>query len=270
MRRSTGLRLLAVVAALAALGGSQRAAVATASGLPAVAESEAEPGISITGIGFARNGAVAATARSVAVSRALRNAGARARAVAAALGVEVGQVEEVDLREPGQFADHRPSTIVAAVTTVRFAIAGGATEPAAREVRAYGSAFAPVRPRSSRRSRPIKLALLAARRRVTPEAATAAHTNAAAAAHSAGLALGGLISVSEAPAPYYGYGSSFYDPALGQFGPGEFCGFFSRPVFRQDPRTGLPQVIRRVRSRRCAHETTYSLHLELAYSAGPE
>jgi len=87
-------------------------------------------------------------------------------------------------------------------------------------------------------------------------------------AGAAGLALGGLVSVSEAPAPFYGYGSSFYDPALGQFGPGQFCGFFSRPVFRQDPRTGLPQVVRRVRSRRCAHEATYSLHLEIAYTAG--
>jgi hypothetical protein len=252
-------------AAMAALP----AAAAYAGGLPAVTESEAAPGISITGIGFARRkGAAAPPAGSVAVSRAVRNARIRARAVAAAIGVEIGQAEEIEIREPGQFADRRPSAIVAAVATVRFAIVGAATELAAsREVRAYGSAFAPVRPRSSRRSRPIKLAMLAARRRVTPEAATAARANAAAAARSAGLALGGLFSVSEVTAPFYGYGSSFYDPALGQFGPGQFCGTFSRPVFRQDPRTGLPRVVRRVRSRRCAHQTTYTLQLEIAYLA---
>jgi len=275
MTRSSGQKLLAAAATLGVLGGigytvASGPAVAVASGFPAVAESEAEPGISITGIGFARNGPGApGAARAVAVSRALRDAGRRARAVAEAIGVEVGPIEEVELREPGQFADHRPSAIAAAVATVRLAIVGGATDPgSSRAVQAYGSAFAPVRAGSERRSRAIKLAMLAARRRVTPEAARAARANAAAAARSAGLALGGLVSVSEAPAPFYGYGSSFYDPALGQVGPGQFCGFFSRPVFRQDPRTGLPQVVRRVRSRRCAHEATYSLHLEIAYTAG--
>jgi hypothetical protein len=268
MTGSRGPKTLIAAAAVAALVASQLAAGAAASGLSPAAESEAGPGITITGIGFARTGPGPGAAGSIAVRRAVRNAGTRAAAVAAAIGVVVGSAEEVDLREPGQFADRRPSKITAAAATVRFAILGGATDAAGlREVKAYGSASARVNPAESDRSRPIKLAMLASRRRVTPLAARAARGNAAAAARAAGLALGPIVSIAEAPPLYYGYGSSFYDPALGQFGPGQFCGFFSRPVFRQDPRTGLPQVVRRVRSRRCAHQSTYSLHLEIAYLA---
>jgi uncharacterized protein YggE len=268
MRRSASTKLLAAVAALALLGASPLLAGAAASGLPAVAESAAEPGITITGIGFARSRVVGAGSDPAAVARAVGNARSRAGAIAGALGLGVGEVEEVELRQPTQFGDHRRAGIAAAAATVRFAIAGGAIDAGdLRQVEAYGSASAPVRPADPDRSRPIKRAVLAARRRVTPAAALTARGNAAAAARSSGLRLGAIVSISEAPAPYYGYGSSFYDAALGSFGPGRFCGFYRRPVIRPDPKTGIPRVVRRVPRRSCTFQRTYSLSLEIAYQA---
>jgi Protein of unknown function (DUF541) len=266
MRKPPGRSIGAAVAVLG-LCLSQQAAGTLASGPPPVAQPEAEPGLSITGVGFAssRRGA-AHSSDQVAVARAVRDARNRAAAIAGALGVQVGEVGAVALREPGQFAERRASGIAAAAATVRFAIVGGATDPGGSpEVEAYGTAFAPVRPADADRSRSIKRALLASRRKVTPEAAAAARRNAAAAARSAGLALGAIVSVREAPAPYYGYGSSFNDAALGSFGPGRFCGFYRRPVFRPDPVTGEPRVVRRVPKRSCTFQTSYSLHLEIAY-----
>jgi hypothetical protein len=245
---------------------------ALADGLSAAPEAEAEPGISITGLGFARSRSGSAQASGqVAVARAVRNARARAGAVAAALGVGVGAVEEISLRGPGQFGERRPSSIAAAAATVRFAILGAAADRAGsgRRVEADGAAFAPVRPGDPDRSRSIKRAMLVARRKVTPEAAAVARRSAGAAAHSAGLRLAGVVSVAEAPAPYYGPSGTFYDPALGSFGPGRFCGVYHHPVVRADPRTGLPRVVRRVSRRGCTFQTTYGAHLEVAYSAQP-
>jgi hypothetical protein len=270
MRRSIGPKLLAAIAALAALGMSQGAAGAGASGLPVVAESEPEPGIAVTGIGFARSRHNAAASDPTAVARAIGDARRRATAIAGALGLRVGRAEEVELRQLSQFGERSPPGIAGAAATVRFAIAGGAAgAEGLREVEAYGSASAPVRPADTERSRPIKRAVLAARRRATPEAAASARRNAVAAARSAGLALDGIVSIAEAPAPYYGYGSSFYDPALGSFGPGRFCGFYRRAVIRPDPETGVPRVVRRVPRRSCNFQVRYGVTLEIAYLARP-
>ena len=269
MTGSRGSKLLSAVVAIAALGASMLAAVSPASGLPPVAESEAEPGISITGIGFARSRADgASSADPTAVARAVRNARSRAGTIARALGLRVGEVEKVELRQLSQFGERSSAGIAGAAATVRFAIVGGATDAeGALDVEAYGAASAPVRPADPDRSRPIKRAVLAARRRVTPEAAVSARGNAATAARSAGLALGQIVSIAEAPAPYYGYGSSFYDAALGSFGPGRFCGFYRRAVIRPDPKTGVPRVVRRVPRRSCTFQSRYSLNLEVVYVA---
>jgi hypothetical protein len=263
-------RLFAAVALLALLSGSQLAGRAMASPLTAAGQSEAEPGISITGIGFARSGNRSDASDPDAVARAVRDARSRAGSIARALGLRVGEVEEVELRDLTQFGEHRPPGIAGAAATVRFAIAGGATDVVGmREVEAYGAASVPVRPADRDRSRPIKRAVLAARRRVTPRAALSARGGAAAAARSAGLALAGIVSISEAPAPFYGYPSSFYDVALGTFGPGRFCGFHRLAVIRPDPRTGVPRVVRRVPKRGCTFQTAYGLNLEIVYLARP-
>lgn len=262
---------------------------ADAGGLPPVEGPDAPPGITITGLGFARltpprhagvrvmERAVEA-AHPVAVDRAVRDARRRSVAIARAAGVQVGQVEQVDLPELSQFGGRelcrgrdgpgrcRVPTLTAAAATVTFAIVGGATgEEGSRGVHAHGTASAVVSPSDPRRNQPIRRALLVARRTVTPEAAAVARRNARTATHSAGLSLGPIVSIAEAT-PFY-YGPSFYDAALGTFGPGRYCGLVNRPVVRPDPETGVPRVVRRVRQRRCIVQRTYSLQLDIAYEA---
>ena len=271
MRRSSGPKIAATaaLAGLAALSAALSPTGAHASGLPPTPEADAGPGITITGVGFSRAQAGAADdSDPVAVARAVKNARSRAAAIAAATGIGVGEVEEVELRQLAQFVARRPAGIAAAAATVRFAIVGGAAESeASRMVGAYGTAFAPVRPGYPSGCRSIKRAVVAARRAATPPAAAAARRNARAAARSAGLRLGPIVSISEAPAPYYGYGSTYYDAVLGDFGPGRFCGFYRRPVFRPDPTTGTLRIVRRVRQRRCVHPVNYSVQLEIGYLA---
>lgn len=234
--------------------------------------SEARPGVTVTGIGFA-------PANVDAVSRAVHDARQRAAAIASALRLALGGVEAVELPELTQFGTPvacrgrgrrapgcRPPAQAAAAATVTFAIVGGASgEESARTVTAYGTADASVEPRNGSRSRSIKRAILTARREVTPEAATAGRRNARIAAEAAGLRLGAIVSVAEA-VPFY-YGTSFYDVALGSFGPGQFCGIVRRPVVRRDPETGVARVVRRVPQRRCFAPTSYSLQFEVRYDA---
>lgn len=231
------------------------------------------PGVTVTGLGFAR-------ADSEAARHAVADARRRAETVAGALDVEIAGVEEVELPELTQFGlplscrGHRqrlpgcrPHRFTAAAATVTFAIGGGSSgEGTVRSVYANGTATAPVEPRNRSRSRSIKRAALAVRRALAPEAATLARRNARTAADAARLSLGAIVSVVEA-APYY-YGPVFYDSALGSFGPGRFCGIVNRPVVRRNPDTGVPRVVRRVPRRRCFVPSPYSVHLEIRYEAG--
>jgi hypothetical protein len=231
----------------------------------------AEPGVTVTGLGFA-------PAAPDAVARAIGDARRRALAIARELDVELGAVEAVELPELNQFGTPfcprqrgtrpgcRPPRLRAAAARVTFGILGGASgEEAARTVTAGGGAELPVRPTDSQRSTAIKRAVFAARRDVVPKAARVARRSAVVAAQSAGLTLGAIVSVEEAT-PYY-YGPSFYDPALGSFGPGRFCGLARVPVIRRDPETGISRVVRRVVRRRCFAPRSYSLHLEVRYEA---
>jgi hypothetical protein len=237
------------------------------------AGTEPLPGVTITGIGLARPG-------DDAVSRAVRDARRRASSIAAAIDVQLGDVDQVELQQISQFGEPRPCReegsektsrcrppgLEAAAATVTFAIVGGSDGTASeRRVVAPGVAAAAVRPADPLRNQPIKRALLAARRTVTPLAAVVTRRNARIAARSAGLELGPVISIAEAPPLYYG--SIFYDAALGSFGPGRFCGFVKRPIVRRDPETGVPRVVRRVRQRRCVIQRPYTLRLRASYEA---
>jgi hypothetical protein len=230
------------------------------------------PGITITGVGLARP-------EGDAVSHAVRDARRRARAIARAIDVQLGDADQVELRQISQFGEPRPCRqggteessrcrvpVLAAAATVTFAVIGGADGTASgRRVVAPGVASAAVKPTDPLRNQPIKRALLAARRTVTPVAAAVARRNARTAARSAGLSLGPIVSITETPPIYYG--SIFYDAALGSFGPGQFCGFVNRPIVRRDPETGIPRVVRRVRQRRCVIPRPYTLSLEATYEA---
>lgn len=270
MRASCAARRLGCCLVLAVLLSALTPGGAGAKGLGGDA-GEAPAGITVDGVGFADGYSAAAT-------RAVHEARRRAAVIARELGLDLGRVEAVDLPEPTRFGGSvacagsgtrstgcRPGpTAVAA--TVTFALAGGGTGEA-RTVGAYGAAFARVRPRDENRSRSIKRAVFAARRTVTPEAAAAARRHARMAAAAVGLRLGAIVSVSET-SPLSYYGPSFYDAALGTFGPGRFCGVYRRPIVRRDPRTGLPRVVRRVARRRCTFPTSYGVTLEVRYEAG--
>jgi hypothetical protein len=258
----------ALIAAMSLQGPAATVAKSSGLGMP----SEDPAGISVTGIGFA-------PARTDAVARAVRDARQRAAAMAAALDLELGAVEAVELPRLTRFGSPvacrgraerapgcRPPRQTAAAASLTFAIAGGAAgEGSARTVSAYGVASAAVEPRSRSRSRSIKRAILAARREVTSEAALSGRSSAAAAAAAAGLRLGTIVSVAEA-VPFY-YGSAFYDEALGSFGPGQFCGIVRRPVVRRDPDAGAARVVRRIPHRRCFVPSSYDLQLEVRYEA---
>jgi hypothetical protein len=252
-------------------------------------QEEAPPGITITGAGLASvkapgrlsEGSIdraVDAAYSTATRRAARAARRRAAAIAAAAGVTLGQTTKLELQDAfsqfgvarsrcrrprgGRRVRCRVPPFAAAAATVTFSIAGGADESEdAPQVEAYGSAFAPVEPSNPRRNQSIRRAVLAARTAVTPAAAAAARRNVATAARSAGLTLGAPVSISEPREPY------FYEPALGSFGPGLFCGVVRRPVFGTDPETGRRRIVRRIRKRRCYFPRPLSLRLEATYQA---
>jgi len=105
----------------------------------------------------------------------------------------------------------------------------------------------------------IRRSLRAARLAATPGAAEAARANAQAAATAGGLQLGPLFSVVEQSNPYG------FEPLLGAFGPGRFCGIVRRVRIRFDPQTGTRRVVRRIRTRRCYSQRTASVRLEATY-----
>jgi hypothetical protein len=247
-------------------------------------QEEYGPGVTVSGIGFSRvtmptalteesaQQAVEA-ARPRAAARAMADARRRADGIAAVVGLSLGQVEAVELN--AQFAEItlcrrsrrtqelrcRVPPFVTASAEVTFEIVGGASSSeGARELSAVGVASAPVENR--RQTSPsIRRALSAARVAATPKAADAARRNVELAASSSGLTIGPVFSIVEAASPYG------YEPLLGVFGPGRFCGVIRRTIVRRDPETGVRRVVRRRRVRRCFSPGRAQVRLEATYLA---
>jgi hypothetical protein len=242
------------------------------------------PGITVGGAGLARVSAPAQlTEESIqeaveavkprAVARAVADARRRAEAIAGAVGVSVGSAEAVELgigfrgRPPCRRSrrTHELRCVAPAFTsgsvTVTFGIVGGAqSSEGARERSAPATGSAPAEPK--RRTSPaIRHALFAARFAATPEAARNARANVELAAEGSGLTLGPLFSIVEQQ-NFYGY-----EPVLGTFAAGTYCGTIRRGVVRRDPETGLRRVVRRRRVRRCFAPRTFEVNLEATYLA---
>jgi hypothetical protein len=219
------------------------------------------PGITVSGAGFAPLGH-----RDRAGARAVGDARRRAESIAAALGVSTGEARYIELATPfeprpecvnkhtGRCA---PMDAVSAVVT--FAIAGGPTsDEDAREVEGTGTAFSRIK--VERQISPaIRHAVRATRLAVTPDAAKSARANAEAAGSAAGIQLGRLFSVVEPSTTSYGY-----DPLLGSFGPGQFCGTVRRIITRRDPDTGQFRIVGRKRVRRC-YKPSAAVRLDVTY-----
>ena len=218
------------------------------------------PGITVSGVGFAPLGA-----SDRATARAVGDARRRSEAIAAALGVSLGELRTVEVDTPfeprpacrRQSPRCAPLHAVAVETT--FAIAGGPTSSEdARELTGIGVGVADVE--AARKTSPsIRRALRAGRLAATPAAAETARGNAEAAATASGVPLGSLFSVVEAQ-NFYGY-----EPLLGAFGPGRFCGIVRRTIFRRDPETGEGRIVRRIRKRRCFAPRQATVRLEVTY-----
>jgi hypothetical protein len=242
------------------------------------------PGITVAGAGLARVPAPSRlTERSIeqaidsvrprAVARAFADARRRAEAIAGAAGVSLGGAHAVELgpgflqREPCRRSRRTRElrcvapSFTSSSATVTFEIVGGASSSeGSRELSA--SATGSVAVAFERRTSPaIRHALFAARLAATPVAASAARENVELAAGASGLRLGQLFSIVEQTNPYG------YDPVLGAFAPGTFCGMVSRGVVRRDPETGLRRVVRRRRVRRCFAPRTFQVSVEATYLA---
>ena len=219
------------------------------------------PGITVAGIGFAPLGA-----RDRTTARAMGDARRRAEAIAATLGVSLGELREAEVSTPfeprpecGDRHTRRCAPLDAVTIETTFAIVGGPTDSeGAREIKGTGVGTA--RSEAARKTSPaIRHSLRAARLAATPRAADAARANAQSAATASGVPLGQLFSIVE-PANIYGY-----EPLLGAFGPGQFCGFVRRFVIRRDPETGERRPVRRKRVRRCFTPPSASVRLEATY-----
>jgi hypothetical protein len=222
------------------------------------------PGITVSGAGFAPVGQ-----RDRATARAVGDARRRAEAVAGALDVGLGQLRTVEVstpfeprRECTNPQSPRCSKLDAISVETTFAIAGGPTsDEDARELTGIGIGQAPVE--AARRTSPsIRRALRSGRLAATPTAAEAAAANARAAASATGTPVGPLFSVVES-ASFYGY-----DPVLGTFAPGRFCGVVTRSIFGGGSEGGRPRVVRRIRKRRCFKPRSATVRLEVTYLGG--
>jgi hypothetical protein len=222
------------------------------------------PGVTVSGIGFAPLGA-----RDRTTARAMGDARRRAAAIASALGISLGDVRHAEVSTPfeprpdcGERRSRRCARLDAVTIEATFAIVGGPSDSeGARELEGTGVGSAPTE--VARKTSPgIRHALRVARLAATPTAAEAARANAQAAATASGVPLGQLFSVVE-PANIYGY-----EPLLGAFGPGQFCGTFRRFSVVRDPETGERRAVRRKRVRRCYSPKSTAVRLQATYLGG--
>jgi hypothetical protein len=204
-----------------------------------------------------------------ATARAVGDARRRAEAIAGALDVGLGELRTAEVstpfeprRECSNPQSPRCSKLDAVSVETTFAIVGGPTsDEDARELTGVGIGQAPVE--AARRTSPsIRRALRTGRLAATPTAAEAAAANARAAASATGRPVGPLFSVVEA-ASFYGY-----DPVLGAFAAGRFCGVVTRSIFRPDPDTGRIRRVRRIHTRRCFNPRSATVRLEVTYLGG--
>jgi uncharacterized protein DUF541 len=258
-------RLALVVVVLLLLAAPGEALAQFGVPFPIPAQEDYGPGITTSGVGFAPLGQ-----RARATGRAVADARRRADAIAAALGVSLGDMSAAEVSSP---FDPRPecrnstrrrcAPLEAMTVEATFAIAGGPTseEEGAREITGTGVGAAPVE--AERKTSPaVRHALRAARLAATPGAAETARANAEAAAGATGIPLGPLFSVADIGSAYG------YDPVAGAYGPGQYCIRRRTLRIRFDPETNTRRVIRGKRHVRCFKPSRLTVRLEATYLGG--
>jgi hypothetical protein len=118
--------------------------------------------------------------------------------------------------------------LVAALTIAVLPVSAARAQD--RSVAAQGVASVKVTPPSDRKHEaPIRAAVEAAEAKALPRAIADARDKAANLARLAGLTLGPIVSISDAPSTPYGF-YGFY----GTFGPDRFCGTIRTSVFKRN------------------------------------
>ena len=125
----------------------------------------------------------------------------------------------------------RRRCLIAVLAVAALPPATAVAQQPARTVAAQGVGSVKVTPPSDRKHEaPIRAAVEAAESKALPRAIAAARDKATELAALAGLTLGPIVSISDAPASPYG---PFFG-GYGTFGPDRFCGTLRTPVFRRD------------------------------------
>jgi hypothetical protein len=137
------------------------------------------------------------------------------------------------------------------------------SSPAPHTLTVVGSAQVKPTPRDAQSNASIKKAVADARREALPLAIANGRGRAAQLSQLSGLVIGELISIAEA-----GPGPLFFGPFGGEegtFGPGQYCGTVSRPVFRVDAQ-GRRRVVDRRSRRQCRVPRFVSANLTMVFS----
>jgi hypothetical protein len=138
--------------------------------------------------------------------------------------------------------------------------------PPAKSVTTIGAASARVKPKDRKSNASIRDAVEAADAAARPKAVANAREHAAELAQAAGLTLGAITSVSDAPSvPFYGpYGVPY--SLQGTFGPGKYCGITRSFHLRRDSQGRVHRVAGR-RHRVCRIPPTVTVSLTIAFAA---
>jgi Protein of unknown function (DUF541) len=159
----------------------------------------------------------------------------------------------------------RHCLVATSAICVLSASSAQAQSPApARTVAAQGVASVKVvAPKDRKHESPIRAAVEAAEAKALPRAIASARENASELARLSGLALGSIVSISDAQTSPYGPFFGFY----GTFGPDRFCGTVRTAVFRTDKKTGKRKRVGSRSRHTCRVPSTVTKSVTVTFAA---
>jgi uncharacterized protein YggE len=158
------------------------------------------------------------------------------------------------------------AAVLAAGVLVPAAGAQAPAVPPAKSVTTVGAATVSVKPDDRKSNSSIKEAVEAADTSARPKAIAAARERATELAQAAGLTLGAITAVSDAPTvPFYGPYLTPYG-LQGTFGPGKFCGTV-RPVRRVRGSDGKTRTVRGKARRTCRVPPNVTVSVTVTFAA---
>ena len=152
---------------------------------------------------------------------------------------------------------------VIAVTPAAVAQTPAAVTPAPHTITVNGSARVAPTPSNRNSNTSIKAAVAQARAKAVPLAIANGRARAATLSQLAGIPLGALIAIAEAPALPFIFPGPYGED--GSFGPGEYCGTVRTRIFRRDAQGRRRAVGTRTR-RLCRIPSHVSSELTMVFS----